>query len=305
MSMPKITRAGAYSPAWAWVAVLALATGSFTLACASLSRDPRESITGPMDGRSVGEQLFGSGRAAIGGHFYRQADNYFHNGMEHVTHEAFHAHPFQRLGAAITPNDHVHLSGERVREIMPWLWMALRMDPANEELYLVSAYWLSGGQNHPEAALEVLREGQWNLPFNHAIQLALGRLYLRMGKPAEAYGAFRAGLAFWPGGRNPDDEAVRLDHVALLMYLAFLEEAEGRIPDAIRHFRELAALSPSQATMAERADHLEAGQTPDVPASEVLARLVHQDEHRHGPPRSHEDPETEDEIHEDRDAGHG
>jgi len=284
------------------VPVLAAAllwTAAFSLSCL-LSALPRVRST-PGEWAAA---VFGSSREAIAGALYERADLYFHRGVGHVHEEAFARHPFQRLTETISPSRHVHVHGANIKEIMPWLWLALQSDPYNVDLYLVSAFWLWSEAERYDLALRVLRQGQARIPYNHALQTARGRLMLKQGRLTKAAEAFDAALAFWEHTADPDDEQARFDRAEILFYRALLHEADGENERAVGMLHEIVKLFPDRHTIADRARALAAGEPVDPPARALLQRLVrkheqaghacgrdahgHEHEHEHGHGHDHE-----------------
>ena len=272
---------------------LLLWTAAFGLSCILSALTPARSTPG-----EVTAAVFGGSREAIAGALYERADLYFHRGVGHVHDEAFAHHPFQRLAESISPSRHAHVHGARIKEIMPWLWLALRADPYNEDLYLVSAFWLWSEAERYDLALRVLQQGQTSLPYNYALQTATGRLMLKQGRLERAADAFDAALAFWERTAEPDDEGARHDRAEILLYRALLHEAAGSPARAAGMLREIARLFPKRQPIEERARALEAGNPVEPPARELLRRLVHKHEqaghqcgredHEHGHEHDHE-----------------
>ena len=254
----------------------ALWVAPFTIACRfpTGSREP-----GPAED-SAAAVLFGESRHAVGGDFYEKADTYFHRGVEHFEARALTNDPVQRLWADIAPRRHVHLEGQRVDEIMPWLRLATAADPHNVDAYLVAAFWLGSAARNPKAAEQVLLEARRNNPGDYRIFLEEGRLRLRTRDWARARQVFQAALACWPKPAPADDTQSLLDKGEILTYLGLLDEAAGQIQDAIGAFRIVLALYPERSRVAARLRALESGTQPDVEALTLLHRLFEQSDHR-------------------------
>ncbi|MGQ9663594.1 MAG: tetratricopeptide repeat protein, partial [Kiritimatiellia bacterium] len=201
---------------------LSLIGVSFTLSCLLVAAHPTQNES---QGRSIAAALLGESRLALSGHFYEMADTYFHRGVGHVHEEAFSDGFFQKIHKQFSPREHVHVKGRQINEIMPWLKLAIRMDPHNVELYTVAAFWLATEGRRPDTALDVLRQALANNPYCYQAQLELGRIYLQMGKLSEAKRAFDAGLAFWEKAAKKESSDAHWDRAALLLYRALLHEA--------------------------------------------------------------------------------
>ena len=246
-----------------WWGMLGLTGLVFTLSCLLVVVRPVEGESGE---RSVAAALFGESRLALSGHFYEMADMYFHRGVEHIREEAFSDGFFQKIYAEFSPRKHVHVAGHDVNEIMPWLKLAIRMDPHNVELYTVTAFWLATEGGHPNIALNVLHQALAHNPYCYQAQLELGRIYLRMERLQEAKRAFDAGLAFWEKAAQKESRDARWDKAALLLYRALLHEADGETELAAAQMREVVSMFPERKGLLARIAALEKGESPLVNA---------------------------------------
>lgn len=166
---------------------------------------------------------------------------------------------------------------------MPWLRLAIRMDPHRAETYLVAAFWLSHEARRPNVALEILQEAQVAIPFNHEIQLEKGRLLLRQHRLDEATAAFEAGLAFWPGAVDPQSHEGRVDRASLLLYRSLLHEAAGRTEPAISDLAEIVKMFPERVSLQHRIEELRTGEGSTLSASRFWKQLIsEEDEARQG-----------------------
>lgn len=255
---------------WPWAILLTLWASAFALACRLTAARPDPDA----GSASVAEALLGESRAALSASLYETADDYFHRGIEHKRRRTLQNSVFRVAHREVSPNRHVHLQGEEVREILPWLRAAARLDPRNVEVYLVTAYWLAGDLRRPDLALEVLREAQANNPASYEVHLEKGRVLLRMGERAGAARELDAGLAVWPGTQDRSGEDARLGRQSLLLHRALLYEAEGRSQDSVRLLKEILAMFPQRRHIRERLDSLSTGAAPAVPAENVLQSLL-------------------------------
>jgi len=226
---------------------------------------------------SVASALLGESRLALSGHFYEMADMYFHKGVEHVHTRAFESGIFQKLLKDISPERHVHLGGQEVKEIMPWLWLAIHTDPHNIDIYLVAAFWLARECGRPDLAIEVLREAQCNNPFNYQIQLDKGCIYLKEKKLEEARQAFDAALAFWSHNENPHSRDAQEGKATILLYRALLHEANREKEQAIKRLSEILEMFPGRTHLKQRIEMLEKGDQPSLLASQYLDVIMKKD----------------------------
>lgn len=279
-----------------WLALAVLWGAGFCLSC-------RLTWTAGSDGGkrddSVAGALLGQSRHALSAQFYETADQFFHKGVPHIKNRAFEDGFFLTARKEISPEGHFHLRGDEVTEMLPWLWMALRMDPHNVETYRVAAFWLSSDAKRPNLAYEVLLDAQRNNPGSYQVKLDMGRLFLREGKIEDAEKAFTAAINFWPGNLNrKDPDAVNeaiFEKAEILLYRALLHEVRGEIDSEVGLLKKIIAVFPERTEIRERVDDLEKGEKPIVLATKILNQMlekqtmqVHQcdrgddhDEHEH------------------------
>lgn len=251
--------------------VMALWMTAFILSCRLSST---EAVGTGSASSSVAAMIFGEARQAIGQHFYATADQYFHRGVPHVTHRAFDHGFFMDLQRSVAPEEHLHLHGESVKEMLPWLWLTLRMDPQNVEAFRVAAFWLvSVGDLN--AAQQVLREAQQNNPYHYQIKLDQARLLLRRGNTDRAARSFDAALRFLPRTEGIDPEEKNLDYGEIAMFRALLYETAGQPNAAIALYEKILQLFPNRTVLAERVKRLRAGQPPPDTAQSLLDKVLH------------------------------
>ncbi len=82
------------------------------------------------------------------------------------------------IGNAIQITEHRHLSGKESKEIVPWLYYAVRLNPHNEQAYSVGGFWLAVKLKKPDEAIRFLKEGVDNNPDSWEIPAMLGQIYL-------------------------------------------------------------------------------------------------------------------------------
>ncbi len=226
--------------------------------------------------------LFGDVRMLIGRRMIGKADEYFHGGVtdidcslghshhEHGGHEHGHADlqdlqpphnlhdddeppqvraPWRFVTRAIRlPSIERHLEGESSREILPWLWAALRVDSGNVNAYANAAYVLSSMYGDKGKALAVLEEGLGTNPGSSELEFQKGELLLHDFKnPDKARAAFRAALEKAPRDRhleNRDDVDATLIEVRALAYLGKLASARGDDMELRRCYAMARAIAP-------------------------------------------------------------
>ncbi|HNQ74220.1 MAG TPA: hypothetical protein PKN95_11525 [Verrucomicrobiota bacterium] len=271
----------AVSPKLQFLFWLALA---YTLGTVTYSRAVgRGTVTAADEGAF--KKLLGDGRRLFAGQFVEMADVYFHSGMypsifdranqpatkavtaavnEHDAHadeEHEHEEHEDEHAAAMTPvaenwleafihrfriTKHSHLTGGNEREMLPWLKLAIELDPQSIETYTTAAYWLRKDLGRTAEAEAVLREGLRNNPTNYELLFEMGKLYKENKHDHErARNLWLAALKCW---ENQDDKA-REDTALALSRIASnlgeLEEEDGHYPQAIQHLELAKQVSPN------------------------------------------------------------
>ena len=82
------------------------------------------------------------------------------------------------IGKTTAITEHRHLSGNEEKEIVPWIYYAVRLNPHNELAYSVGGFWLAVKLKKPEEAIKFLKEGLMNNPDSWEICQTLGQVYL-------------------------------------------------------------------------------------------------------------------------------
>ncbi len=155
--------------------------------------------------------------------------------------------------------EHTHLEKGEEREILPWLKLAIELDPQVIDTYTTTSYWLRKSLSKPKEAEEVLREGLRNNPKSSEILFELGRLYRENYQDAKrAENAWHSALRLW---RQQGDEA---KNASLSLFgeitgnLARLEVDAGNWPRAIQYFQLAKQASPNPAAIEKQIAELTA-----------------------------------------------
>lgn len=268
---------------------------AFSLACRLAMQ--HASAAG-LRSQSLAQSIFGDTRVAFGAHLYQQADVYFHRGVPHEQKRAFKNDIFQRARNEVSPVKHLHLEGKTdIREIMPWLDMATRLNPSEPESYIVAAFWLANEAGRPDLAVGVLDRAQGSIPYSYEVQLAKGRLFLHTGRHTPARSAIDAALAYWDATADPQQDDQVLDRAEALLYRSLLREIEGDITAAMTDLREMLTITPDRPALQQRLRMLEEGQ-PAEPSARDLLESMRRDyaEQRHECGFEEHDHEGEDEV---------
>ena len=164
------------------------------------------SIAQPAADGSILFRFLGETRSIISSLSILQADLYFHGGVGHFFEE--HEHGFgvaetpkgaevykepeieprpyispynvqPYLSEEISVTEHVHLEGDQLKEIVPWLYYAAKTDPHNVLAYTLTGYYLTFKLDKTDEAIEFLREGIKNNPDSWQVYAEMGVIYFQ------------------------------------------------------------------------------------------------------------------------------
>jgi len=148
------------------------------------------------------------------------------------------------LGSDLRPTDE--------REIMPWLKVALELDPKRVETYVVAAFWLRSSLKQIDQAERLLRDGLQQVPGNPELLFELGRVLFEERKDTvRGRNVWELGLKKWDEQESGRENPNFFLAAQLLGNLATLEEKAGNNDAAIRHLERLAAISPNKGSIAK------------------------------------------------------
>ena len=247
---------------WPWLAVVSLWVAAFSLACRLSASTPFAHHSSA--GSPGTHRVLTASQAAIGSWLFEKADQYFHKGVPHRTQEEKNMSIFQQLGDITKPETHIHLKQYEIGEMMPWLQLAVQINPHDISSCLVASFWLSNKCNRPDLAHDLLERAQWNNPFCYSIQLERARIYMRERKLHQARRCLDAGLAFLEYRHPNPDEDVLMDKGALLLYRALIYEHNGRKQKAIKLLEKILEIFPGRTHLKDRIKDLETGTEPSV-----------------------------------------
>lgn len=246
-------------------------------------------VPGPADRGDFLGRVLGQGRLALSVQFLERADLYYHGGVEDdaaclehesgrngasdVAEETHHQDEdtateataatdwWSRLNAQVHPRGHEHLRGVSYeKEILPWVWAAVKADPYNVKAYEIGGYWLGKRLSQPDEALRLLMDGQARNPASYALAIAVGDLYQDVfRKNPEAYAAYLEAERRWRQRKAADNgQDARLAGAWILTRLAILDERAGRLENALVRYREALPLVLDPTVLAQRVSTLEA-----------------------------------------------
>lgn len=223
--------------------------------------------------------FFADARSIIGKSLVTRADSYFHGGvtmectdahgddpdaheahdhaqeavMEEPGDEARHdvgsRDPWAWINAKVHVQEHRHLEGEELDEIVPWIWAACRAAPNNIEAYTMGWYVLAKMQKQVDQGLAVLEEGIRNNPDNVELEFTKGQcLFSDVKDKAASEAAFM--MAREKSLRNAKGDLSSLPEAEAeifsrsLAYLAFFAKARGDMDSIRAYLRESESSAP-------------------------------------------------------------
>ena len=165
-----------------------------------------------------------------------------------------------RFSRNFYPTRHIHFEdGADAREILPWIRISAELNPQRVATYTTAAYWLRRHMGKIDEAEQFLRDGLRANPGNPEILFELGRLFDEDRKdPVRAGNLYALALREWRTKvAEPKPEDIILLR-QILAHLAWLEEQQGNLPEAIQHWQSLLPSLEDPAAVQERIAELEA-----------------------------------------------
>lgn len=165
---------------------------------------------------------------------------------------------------------HTHLVNGQEREVLPWLQLAIELDPQSIETYTATAYWLRKNLGKVKDAEAVLREGIRNNPKSFEILFELGKLYQASYKmPDKARNLWVLAWKRWDA-QTPEAKAASVQvYSEITINLARLEADTGNWQRAIQYFELAKFASPNPEAIQKQIDEILAkvgGPTNSAPA---------------------------------------
>ena len=274
--------------------LILLLVGCFSLAAWLEPRHVEKQHQGEAS-NSVLASLLGDGRKTVADFFAVEADVYFHSGYypsifdqaraqeeqeSDISHPEESGHKQEEAGFMGEPRDwidrfsryfrpsrHMHLSGNAVGEMLPWMKLSAELDPHRVQTYLVTAYWLRTGLAKSAEAEDFIREGLRSNPHSPDLLFALGKIYLqdRMDY-SRAKNLFLAAVRCWHE-RDDSKPAISKDGgeardypllESILGGLIQEEMSAGHLDQALEYMKTLKANAANPQGVQKRMDELQA-----------------------------------------------
>jgi len=212
-------------------------------------------------------KVLGETRKILSDSAYTKGDEYLHGGIiakdkskceeiGHVleyqkdTHEHLHEEDGEatgisklnilpRLGGIIHISKHIHLHGEEEKELLPWFYYAVRLNPKNIDAYVIGGYWIGKRLNKPDEAIKFLEEGLTHNPDSWQIYTQLGEIYFIIKKD------YRQALADLQKSYDllTEENSDKYDKREVYTFMAASYERLGEIDKAIEFYRKILVLS--------------------------------------------------------------
>jgi len=223
-------------------------------------------IDQPASDVPVFMRFLGEGRSIVSSLSILQADRYFHGGVGHLDdeHEEGFAiaernhedceHPEEHVLPEVSPfnilsrisrevgvTEHVHLHGDQMKEIIPWLYYAAEIDPHNVLAYTLTGFYLCDRLKKVDQGIAFLREGLRKNPDSWEINAELGRIYFQHVKNYEVAVQYLS-QAWVLLQEAPHD---KFQERYILSFLARSYEALGMEGDALPLYKRLNELFPN------------------------------------------------------------
>ncbi len=194
--------------------------------------------------------LIGSAKETVGSAMFLKANSYFHGGEESEEEESeHHDHEHEEekgdaiasLNRVLNAHEHRHLQGEESAEILPFLAVAVELDPHHVEAILSTAYWLDAQLKQTEEAVKVLRKGRAENPDSWQISKSLAKMLFHEKNYTEAAALFEEAL------KNCGSEPPRAEFTDMYVGLAEARRALGDKQGARKAYEAaLAGYGPSE-----------------------------------------------------------
>lgn len=234
----------------------------------------------PKAYKSISEVVIGETRKIVAMWCFEKADEYFHKGVFHKTKLAFTDSLYQKISRLLIPHEHIHLSDYEASEILPWLKLAIELDPNNIEFYLISAFWLSKEVKRNDIAINLLKDGMALNPYSYMFHMELGRIFLRSKKYEKALHHFNTSIIFWPFPLSSESTEAKYDRAQIQLYRGYLLEHYGKLDEAILAYKDRIFLMSESIHLKERINQLEKGITSKTVISELNETISNEDRTR-------------------------
>jgi hypothetical protein len=272
--------------------LLVLVSVGFTLGTSLEGRAPQWTRRSPED--SVLKLLLGDSRRMFANQFFVKADISFHSGYyptifdqarqeeekdNDVSHPEENAAQEEKsgrheeeggflgaptdwidaFGRHFRPVSHTHLSGENVREILPWLKISVDLDPHRIQTYITASYWLRTRLNKINEDEKLLHQGLQANPNDPYLLCELGNLYFENRKDnLHAKNTWLLALRRWHEVEEPKKEPDLELERNILGGLIRVSLEENNFKSAVDYLTQLKKISPFPDAIQKQIDAVQA-----------------------------------------------
>lgn len=222
------------------------------------------SLPGKTSDTPVFLRMLGEARSIVSNLSLIQADVYFHGGIydrdgacpgihgigeghEHEEHEEQAKRPepspydiLLRISDETLLTEHVHLKGDQMKQIVPWLYYASELDPHNVTACTLTGYYLIYRLNRPGQGMAFLKKGLANNPDSWEINAEIGRAYFQVSED------YPTSLRYFQRAESLLDKTPhdKFQQRYVLSYLALCYEKTGQPDKALVLYKRLDGIFP-------------------------------------------------------------
>ncbi|MGB2600929.1 MAG: hypothetical protein WBD00_03300 [Candidatus Omnitrophota bacterium] len=233
------------------------------------------SLPGKTSDTPVFLRMLGEARSIVSNLSLIQADVYFHGGVydrgeacpgihsedEDLDHEE-HLKPPEpspydillRLSEETLITEHIHLKGDQLKQIVPWLYYAAELDPHNVKAYTLTGYYLIYRLNKPDQGMAFLKKGLANNPDSWEINAEIGREYFQVQKN------YATSLRYFQRAKDLLDKTShdKFQERYVLSYLALCYEKTGQLDKTLPLYKRLDEIFPDHKIFKDKIKELSA-----------------------------------------------
>lgn len=157
-----------------------------------------------------------------------------------------------RLGEIIHITEHIHLHGEDEKEVLPWFYYAVRLNPENIDAYVIGGYWIGQRLHRTDEAIKFLEEGLSHNPDSWQIYTLLGETYFINNKD------YKHALANFQKSYDllTDENSDKYNKREVYTFIASSYERLGKTDKAIEFYRKTLNLFPQDKSLQKKVNSL-------------------------------------------------
>jgi tetratricopeptide (TPR) repeat protein len=227
------------------------------------------------NGPDIIQNIFGGMRSFAGDWAFMKAEEYHHRGLPFMGTLAYHHGEstlmaevrggnmeehhhaeeeqkndiFSRIYRAVKVTEDSHLVPSEEKEVLPWFYSEVLLNPHDIRGYVLGGYWLERIGRYDES-LKFLKEGDRNNPDSAQILTLIGKIYFHDKKIEEAIVYLEHARELWlkGGGLNVvTNQYMESDRIITFDLLGYLYENEGQHEKALEVYGELSKFWKSPA----------------------------------------------------------